>query len=200
MSNTLDLLIHQVRPFKENKLVDIGIKDNIIVLIQDQIHGDAVAEINGNKRLIIPGFVDTHMHLDKAFMGGDEVWGCQTLWDSIHLASDIMQKGWHEDEIYQRGLKAAKLAVMNGTTALWTHVDVSSNTKVEGIKAITRVKKEMQDYVTIQIVAFGGQGFARSEDANEGLLRESLEIGADVLGIFANADKTPIPYYDMAFA
>src|SRR5262249_56134818 len=61
----LDLLLRQGRRADEEAPVDIAIAGGRIVEIADRIVADAPEErLDG--RLVIAGFVDSHIHLDKS--------------------------------------------------------------------------------------------------------------------------------------
>ena len=49
--------------------VDIGISGGRIAAIEPRLAAEA-AEIDAGGRLVLPGFVDTHIHLDKACLLG----------------------------------------------------------------------------------------------------------------------------------
>ena len=63
---SLDLILRQARIVGYgDALLDIGVKDGRIAAIESHIAIDAAQEqLDG--RLVIPGFVDTHIHLDKS--------------------------------------------------------------------------------------------------------------------------------------
>ena len=55
---------------------DVGIVGDRIVAVQDQLVGEAVTELDATGRLVTPGFVDIHTHLDA-----------QLAWDPIGSSS-----------------------------------------------------------------------------------------------------------------
>src|SRR4051812_14108371 len=62
----LDLVLRQGRlTGNDPALVDIGVANGRIVDIAARVAADA-AEEQLNGRLVIPGFVETHIHLDKS--------------------------------------------------------------------------------------------------------------------------------------
>src|SRR6201985_457714 len=53
----------------QNGLVDIGVRDGRIAVIGPALEAsasDGTCDITLNGRLVIPGFVETHIHLDKS--------------------------------------------------------------------------------------------------------------------------------------
>ena len=49
---------------KQFIFTDVAIKDGKFALIADDIHDDEASIINGNKRYMIPGLIDIHMHIE----------------------------------------------------------------------------------------------------------------------------------------
>jgi len=63
------LLLRNVRPLGA-AAVDVRVEDGVIAEIgTDVAAGPEVAIEDGNGQLLVPGFVDAHMHLDKTFWG-----------------------------------------------------------------------------------------------------------------------------------
>ena len=61
---TLDTVVRNARLVDRDEPVDIGIAAGRIVAIAASIPSDAPA-IDAEGRLLVPGFVETHLHLDK---------------------------------------------------------------------------------------------------------------------------------------
>ena len=64
----MDLLIHNVRVWDDKPLMDIGIKDGKIAAIEEGLEASAKEAIDAEGRAVIPGMVEPHMHLEKAFL------------------------------------------------------------------------------------------------------------------------------------
>ena len=67
------LLLRNVRPMGADS-VDLRVEDGVIVEIAPAIAANAatgpeVVVEDGDGQLLVPGFVDAHMHLDKTFWG-----------------------------------------------------------------------------------------------------------------------------------
>ena len=63
------LLLRNVRPLGA-AAVDVRVEDGVIAEIgTDVAAGPEVAIEDGNGQLLVSGFVDAHMHLDKTFWG-----------------------------------------------------------------------------------------------------------------------------------
>jgi cytosine deaminase len=182
------------------KIVDIGILNGIIVDINHRLKGKGDREIEIDGRLVVPGFVDLHMHLDKAWIGGSDRWECITLLDMIAATREFMRtKSWKEEEIMPRVIKAVELCVRKGTTAMRTHVDLEQGAGIEGIKAVLKAREQVKPWVDMQVVAFSLDGFRGAPDGGESLLRQALDLGADIIGGNPIMNDDPSPYFDMLF-
>lgn len=172
-----------------NKLIDIAIRNGKIEVIGESIPGKGEIEIDADKKLVTPAFVDAHLHMCKVYtflMIGEEAirhyheadMGTSEL--AILLASKVKEK-YHESWIYENVKKAALEAVSYGTLHIRAFVDTDTKAKLEGIKALLKVKNELKDKINIQVVAFPQDGVVRDPGAEE-FIYKAMEIGADVVG------------------
>ncbi len=63
-----DFLIRNARLRDDQPLVDIAIKDGKIVALQENIEAVASETIDAAGRAVIPGLIESHLHLDKALL------------------------------------------------------------------------------------------------------------------------------------
>ena len=200
MTSDFDLILRKVRPMGKAESVDVGIQDGIISTVEASIVGRGEKEIESRGQVLIPGFVDTHMHLDKAWMGGSSVWDCITLQDMVMGSIDHFKKyGWKKEEILPRARRAVELGVRKGTTAMRTHVGCNTSNGLAGIEALVELREEVKPWVDIQIIAFSTDGYSGVPDGGENLLREAMSMGVEVVGGTPRIDPDPRPYLDMLF-
>lgn len=149
---------------------------------------DEVIDLEG--RLVLPPYVDPHLHLDYIFSGLGEgnanVSG--TLFEGIQRWSDN-KKSLTEDLVRERAIKGIQKEVDKGVQFIRTHVDIT-DPNLTGMKALLKLREELKDIVTIQIVAFPQEGFFRYKSADK-LMEQALEMGADVAG--------GIPHFEISY-
>jgi len=198
MDSEIDLLIKNARLIDGEGLVDIAIKGEEIVVVGQGVESPAKRELDAAGRLTIPGFIDAHMHLDHALLGGDAKWMSRTLDDSEkvirngRLAIDFTG-------VKDTARKAAKTVLKSGTTAIRTHVNVDKLFGLREMKAMLELKKECAGWIELQLVAFpSGDALTQSKES-ESLLRQAMELGADVVGGLPNIDPDPEKYLDIIF-
>jgi cytosine deaminase len=73
------------------------------------------------------------------------------------------------------------MAARHGNLHIRAFADVDRKARLEGVKALLRVRDEMRGKVDIQVVAFPQDGVVREPGAEE-LVREAMKLGADVVG------------------
>src|SRR4029450_7224853 len=134
----LDLLLRQGRwADGEGALVDIAIAGGRIVEIADTIIADAPAEqLDG--RLVIAGFVESHIHLDKSRIL--ERCDCEhgTLEEAIASVA-AAKRSFSEADIYDRGRHTLEKAIIHGTTRMRTHVEIDPRGGLHGLHAVRQI-------------------------------------------------------------
>lgn len=121
--------------------------------------GDADEVIDLEGRLVLPPYVDPHLHLDYIFSGLGEgnanVSG--TLFEGIQRWSDN-KKSLTEELVRERAINGIKKELNHGVQFIRTHVDIT-DPNLTGLKALLKLREELKDIVTLQIVAFPQEGF-----------------------------------------
>jgi cytosine deaminase len=190
MTATLDILIRRAHlRDRPDKLVDIGIASGQIVAIEEGISLEARTEIDAHGNLVTESFVDPHLHtckvytlqmMDeealKAYRGAD----MGKAMTAIELAARVKEK-YDETWIIENVRKAIAEAIQFGNTHIRAFADVDSKARLEGVKALIRAREEFKGIVDIQVVAFAQDGIVREPGAAD-LMREAMELGADVAG------------------
>lgn len=162
------------------RVVDIGVADGRIAAMEPALPQGEGAELHLNGQLTVRGYADPHMHLDKAFLAERQPNHSGTLSEAIQIAGTLKRNA-SRDDIAQRAMRVAEMAVKNGVRAIRTHVDVDPIVGLEGLRAVLEVREALRNRITLQVVAFPQEGLENHPDAL-GLLRQALAEGADVLG------------------
>jgi len=198
MSENSDLIIRNARLIDESNLVDIAIKKNRIIKIDKKINAVFKKELDVEGSLVSPGFIDAHLHLDLAFMGGNKVWSTRRIPEAEKI-TNAERRAFNAQDMKRRAKLAAETILINGTTSLRTHVTVDQITGSESIKVLTKLKKEISNWMDIQIVAFLTEDPATNSNIGESLLKQAMSAGADVVGGLPYRDPNPEKYLDIVF-
>jgi cytosine/creatinine deaminase len=190
MASALDIIIRRARlRGHAGRLAEIGIKDGLIATIAERVDGQAATEIDAHGNLVTESFVNPHLHLCKVWTlpmmeeaalktyQGD---GMGTTMAGVELASVIKQK-YAESWIVDNARRAVALAALHGNLHIRAFADVDSKARLEGVKALIRIRDEFREIVDIQVVAFAQDGIVREPDTAP-LMRQAMELGADVVG------------------
>src|SRR5512141_2428801 len=117
-----DLIFRNARTRSSAIPVDIGVAGGRIGAIEPRLACEAV-EIDAGGRLTLPGFVDTHIHLDKACLLGRCGHDHATVGQAI-AAVAAMKRDFTVEDIYGRGARVIERAILHGTTRMRSHVEI----------------------------------------------------------------------------
>jgi cytosine/creatinine deaminase len=132
-------------------------------------------------KLLVPGFIDGHIHLDKALLGlpFQPHRPGATVAERIAIEKEVLRDLPISVEARARALVAQVSRF--GTVTLRSHVDIDSDWKLSNLHALLRLRDATRDVVDIQIVAFPQNGILR-DPGTASLLDEAIAAGADIVG------------------
>jgi len=201
MSPEFDIAIRRARlRHSGDRLVEIGIRDGRIAAMAESLDTKAADEIDARGNLVTESYVNPHLHLCKVWtlpmMEEEALKSYQgeamgKAMAGIELASKIKEK-YAESWITENARRAAALAAVYGNLHIRALADVDRKARLEGVRALLRVREEFRGILDIQVVAFAQDGIVREPGASD-LMREAMRLGADVVGgipwiEFSNAD------------
>ncbi|MEX2643247.1 MAG: amidohydrolase [Acetobacterales bacterium] len=161
-------------------LADALLPDGRRADVADAGRGGATRQrIDLGGRLLLPGLIDGHLHLDKTLLGAgwiphqgegtvrSRIAGEKAIQDRIGLP------------LRERAENLLRLALSHGTTTLRTHVDIDPDIGLSRLLPILDLRQAWADRIAIQIVAFPQSGML---PGTVELLDAALSEGADLLG------------------
>lgn len=188
----IDLLIKNVTAATHDRLFDVAIDQGVISVTGEQLDHDAKEIIDGKGSLLLPGFVESHVHLDIALMNDGNVPGRREPYLSHYGLNDTLErrrKQFTSEDILDRSIQAIRLAVRHGVTAMRAQCHVDRTVGLKHLEALVRAREICSSHISLQIVVFPQQGLTNHPD-NVVLFREALRNGADVMGAAPNLDRT----------
>src|SRR6266498_1998942 len=190
MAQHFDILIKRAAlRTQSGQLSEIGIRDGKILALAGYLEGDATSTIDAQGNLVTESFVNPHLHLCKVYtrqmmddeaLTGYHAEGMGKAMTTIELAARVKEK-YAEEWIIKNVRRALAQAALYGNTLIRAFADVDSKARLEGMKALIRAREEFKGIVEIQVCAFAQDGLAREPGTGE-LLRQAMEMGADVVG------------------
>ncbi|WP_293699898.1 amidohydrolase [uncultured Agrococcus sp.] len=196
-------ILNAVLPGRD-RLADIVLEDGKIAAITDAVvdrSGTLDHEtIDAAGRVVLPGLVNAHAHIDKTLFGGPWVSAIQAESVAERIAHERRVRGEYglPSQQYISNLVEAMIAA--GTTHIRTHTDVDPGVGLHGILAVAEVAERYAHAVEIQQVAFPQGGLITNPGTLE-LLRDAVEAGAEVVGGLdpAGFDNAPNAHLEAIF-
>lgn len=146
-------------------------------------------EMNLGGNLVLPGLIETHIHLDKACIMDR----CQlqegTLQEAV-TSTSAAKIGFTEADVYQRGARIIEQAITQGTTYMRTHVELDPGIGLTSFRAILQLQRDYAWAMGMEICVFPQEGLLNNPGTEE-LLCEALESGATILGGCPYMDDDP---------
>ncbi|MDA0231830.1 MAG: hypothetical protein O3B21_16845 [Proteobacteria bacterium] len=156
MSNNIDTgLLLKGGLLADGTTADILIRDGKIAEISDGLTAPQnVREIDVAGRLVAPGLVDGHVHLDKTLLGGPWIPHSRggTVVERIAAEKDIRAR--NNTPLETRATALIDLLTEQGTVALRSHVDIDPEIGLANLEVILALLEKIRDRVSIQLVAF----------------------------------------------
>src|SRR5438270_9441752 len=182
-----DLIIRHARLHRRDGFVDIAGKDGRFAKIAGELSShSAQREIDAAGRLVVPPFIDAHVHLDAVLTVGRPRYNTTgTLLEGIQIWSEL-KPGLSREDVKKRALEEIRWEVAQGTLHIRSHVDVC-DPNLTALRALLEVREEVRDICNLQLVAFPQDGILSFPDGRE-LMRQAMELGCDVVG--------GIPHYE----
>ncbi|WBL81717.1 amidohydrolase family protein [Bradyrhizobium xenonodulans] len=181
----------------------IAVKDGHIAAITSVDEKPAANEaIDLGNALVVPGFVEGHIHLDTSFYG--DAWRphkpCTDGFDVHERVAFQAQNMAEAAPMDVRARHQLDLCIANGTTQMRSHVMVDGSVGLKSLETILRVREEYKGLIDIQLVAFPQSGILMSPGTPQ-LLDEAVGIGADLVGGLdpASFDRDVEKHLDVVF-
>lgn len=193
----MDLTLRNARlAVAPDEIVDIGIAGERIVDISTELPpGDRDIDVDG--RLVLPGFVETHIHLDKSCILDRCSSKRGDLEEAIEEVARV-KKDFSEEDVAARAAKTLRKCVINGTTRMRTHVEVDP---VIGLRGIEGVKTALRDFawaIDVEMCVFPQEGLLNNPGTDE-LMVAALRDGAGAVGAAPYTDSDPHGQIDRVF-
>ena len=191
-----DLIFRNARTRSAATTVDIGVTGGRIAAIEPRLACEA-AEIEVGGKLALPGFVDTHIHLDKACLLGRCGHDHGSVAEAI-AAVAAMKRDFTVEDVYARGARVIERAIVHGTTRMRTHVEIDPRIGLRGFEAVKALKRDYAWAIDLSICVFPQEGLTNDPGAEE-LLIAALRDGGEAIGGCPYMDTDPNAHLEKLF-
>lgn len=164
----------------DGSAVDVVIDGDRVTAVGPGAAASVPDRVEGRGGLLLPAFIDTHIHLDKVLTRSQLVEHDGTLRgaiDAVHAA----KRAYTEDDVRRRARAVIESSVLTGTTRLRSHVDVDTVGGLVPLLGVQAAARDCADIAEVQTIAFPQEGIARDPGAAE-LMVAAMQAGADVVG------------------
>lgn len=194
-----DLVLRNARVDGYDGDVDIVVRDGTIRAIERSGALDAECPgVDAAGRYVSPGFVETHVHLDKSCIV-DRVQNREgTLAEAIREVAKA-KAAFTVDDVHGRASRTLERAIVQGTTRMRTHVEVDPGIGLRGFDAVRALVDEYAWAIDLEICVFPQEGLTNNP-GTEALMVETLRRGARVVGAAPYVDTDPHAQIDRVFA
>ncbi len=177
--------------------VDIGMVDGTIAAIEPALNAEGEV-FDAGGRLVSPGFVETHIHLDKSCLLdrlSDQRGGLNEAIGEVAR----LKAGFSAEDVYLRAKRTLEKCAVNGTTHMRTHLEVDPVIGLRSLEGILPLVDEFRWAIDIQICIFPQEGLLNNPGTDE-LMVEALRRGGHVVGAAPYTDSDPHGQIDRVFA
>ncbi|MEM1300061.1 MAG: amidohydrolase family protein [Pseudomonadota bacterium] len=192
----MDLTLHKVRLASgADEIVDIGVNDGKIVEIRPELgEGDRALHLDG--RLVLPGFCESHIHLDKSCI----LDRCRQRGGLAEAIGEVagLKAAFTAEDVAMRASKTLRKCVVNGTTRMRTHVEVDPTIGMQGFEGVQAAVADWAWAIDVELCVFPQEGLLNNP-GTDALLVQGLEAGAGAIGAAPYTDSDPHGQIDRIF-
>jgi cytosine deaminase len=167
---------------------DVVWSGDTILAVGEKAAADVDSPVDAAGGLVLPAFIDTHVHLDKALIRGRLVDHAGDLSSSIAAVQDA-KRGYTEGDVRARARSVIESSVLAGATRLRSHVDVDTLGGLVPLRGVVLAAEDCADIAEVQLIAFPQEGILRDPGTYE-LMRKAMKSGATVVGGMPHWERT----------
>ncbi|RVC60779.1 MAG: metal-dependent hydrolase [Mesorhizobium sp.] len=186
----------------DGSLVDLHVMDGRFNAITPASAAGLSAGTDLGGQLVLPGFVEGHIHLDTSFYG--DAWRphipCTNGFDVRERVAFQARNLSTAAPMAERAKSQLELCIGHGSLAMRSHVMVDGSVGLKHLEVILAMREKYREMIDIQLVAFPQSGILSSPGTPE-LLDEALRLGCDLVGGLdpASFDRDVKAHLEMVF-
>ena len=195
----MELIVRDARILRDGELVnvDIAVEGKTIAAIAPALAADG-PELKAEGCLVVPGLIETHIHLDKTCI----LDRCRieegTVAEAVRETA-AAKRGFTVEDVYARGQQTLERCISHGTMRMRTHVELDPGIGLIGLEAVEQLVRGYAWAIDVEICVFPQEGMTNYPGTEE-LLIEGLRRGARAIGAVPYFDTDPRAQIDRIFA
>ncbi len=183
----MDLVIRNGLSDQTGLPLEVGITGGVIAALASSGLPSGVKEIDAGGGLISPAFIESHFHLENAYLWEGMINQSGTLHEAIELYAQVKHDLTVEDMVRRAG-RVVRTAVSHGTLWLRSHVDIDHIAQLSILAGVAAAREAYKDIIDIQLVAFPQLGLARNPEAVD-MMWQAMENGCDLVGGMPHGER-----------
>jgi cytosine/creatinine deaminase len=193
----MDLIFRNARIEDEAALKDVAISGGKIAAIGPKLECRGLREIDAAGRVLLPGLVESHLHLEKAYVKDRRPNRSGTLMEAIAVSAALKPTFTRED-IEARSRRVLRQIVGFGSTHVRAEAEFDPGQGFTGFDTVLDLRREFADVIDIQVVAFPQEGIHKTP-GTDAMMVEAMKKGADVVGAIPYNDVDAREHIDWVF-
>jgi len=164
----------------------------------------ALAEMTAKKtvdlanKLVVPGLVDAHQHLDKSRTRRLVENPSATL-EAASAAYRRFAAAATREDIMARAERTLDTCIAHGTVAIRNHTNIESDSGLRAFEAMIELRERCRERITLQVVAHLTGDAPRNLEAARRWLAAAIAAGADAIGGVPQYADEPLRFLDLLF-
>ncbi len=192
----MDLILRNARTSEHDTTVDIGIDGEIVAAIEPALAAEG-EEIDLGGRLVAPGLIETHIHLDKSRIIERCTPEVGRAANNMARVSEVKESFTVED-VHARARESLEGCILNGASHMRTHVEVDPKVGLRGFEGVKRLIEEYRWAIDVEICVFPQEGLTNNPGTDE-LMVAALAQGAKLVGAAPRYDSNSHGQIDRVF-
>ncbi|TMR89581.1 hypothetical protein EJK15_60055 [Nonomuraea basaltis] len=174
------LVVRRAR-LRDGRIVDIEVTDDRITALQPEGSGQsAPTEIDASGQLVLPAFVNVHLHLDKTRLGDRMPYDrTGTLQDGLEQTWPL-KRAYTVEDIQARASEVLNTAIVHGAGFIRGFADIDPMGGLTGVDALLGLRERYSSRLQYQVAAFTQEALFRHDGTLEHL-EEAVRRGVDVI-------------------
>ena len=188
-----DLLIRDARLPEAGRggpTVDIGIANGRFAAVAPRLVEEAGEVVEAGGRLVSPGFVETHIHLDKTCIV--DRCACEESRAAPRPMERVsaVKSTFTVEDVADRATRTLEKCIGHGATLMRTHAEVDPKVGLRGFEGVRSLVERYSWAIDIEICVMPQEGLTNNPGTDE-LMVAALESGATVVGAAPSYDTDP---------
>ncbi|KGA97581.1 hypothetical protein AJ85_10835 [Alkalihalobacillus alcalophilus ATCC 27647 = CGMCC 1.3604] len=186
-----DLIVKNACTLQGDKGINLFVQNGKIEQMDSKksVEEESKRVIDAKGRLVLPPFIESHIHLDTALTyGKPAVNPTGELIDGIKLWGQYQEQYLTTNDVYERAKQVINLMISHGVLYMRSMVDVTAKS-LTALETLKQLQEEVAPYFHLQIIAFPQLGLT-SGSLGYKRMKEAMLLGVDGVSAVPHLEAT----------